>query len=198
MTSSSDNQPGNQDHGLPPMVSIAGFSDSGKTTLIERLIPGLRRLGITVGTVKHDVHGFDIDQPGKDSYRHKQAGAAVTLISSPQRIGMVMDVDHDYGLEELRNFFDTVDIILAEGYKHANVPKLEVFRRELHKDPVCKGDNQLLALITHSPVDLGVPSFSPNDNEGLARFIMDVFGLGRDGTTENKHAESRRGAIRAG
>jgi len=182
----------------PPVVCIVGYSGSGKTTLIENLIPALKARELRVGSVKHHLHGFEMDTPGKDSWRHKHAGAATTLIASPQQIGMVMDVDHDYGLEELRNFFDTVDIILAEGYKHANVPKLEVFRRELHRDPVCKGDNQLLALITHSPVDLGVPSFSPNDNEGLARFIMDVFGLGRDGTTENKHAESRRGAIRAG
>ncbi len=161
----------------PPVVCIVGYSGSGKTTLLEKLIPALKARRLRVGTLKHHLHGFEMDKPGKDSWRHKHAGAATTLIASPQQIGMVMDVDHDYDLEELRIFFDTVDIILAEGYKHADVPKLEVFRRELHKDPVCKGDPELLALVTQSPVDLGVPSFSPDDSEGLARFIMDVFAL---------------------
>ena len=97
-----------------PIVSFVGRSGAGKTTLIERLIPELRAMGVGVGTVKHDVHGFEIDYPGKDSWRHKQAGSSVTLISSPHRIGMVMDVDHDYTLDDLAPFFSGVDIILAK------------------------------------------------------------------------------------
>ena len=90
----------------PPIVSIVGPSGVGKTTLLERLIPELTGRGYRVGTIKHDVHGFEIDQPGKDSWRHKHAGAQVTVISSPNQIGMVMDVDHDHHLEELKRLFE--------------------------------------------------------------------------------------------
>ena len=100
----------------PPIVCIVGSSGAGKTTLLEKLIPELTCRGIKVGTVKHDVHGFEIDKPGKDSYRHKQAGAVVTIISSPKRIGMVMDTDHDLDLGELLPFYSGVDIVLTEGY----------------------------------------------------------------------------------
>jgi molybdopterin-guanine dinucleotide biosynthesis protein B len=178
MTTSSDNQPGKQDSGLPPMVSIAGFSDSGKTTLIERLIPGLRRLGITVGTVKHDVHGFDIDKPGKDSYRHKQAGAAVALISSPQRVGMVMDVDHDQTPAELCRYLPPVDLVLLEGYKRSAVPKIEIYRPEVSGDtPVCRDDPNLIAMVTDQRVDMEVPQFARDDIDGLAHFLVRHFNL---------------------
>jgi molybdopterin-guanine dinucleotide biosynthesis protein B len=120
----------------PAMVSIVGKSGSGKTTLLEKLIPELRGMGLKVGTIKHDVHGFEIDHPGKDSWRHKQAGSRITIISSPQRIGMVMDVDHDHTLDELASFFSGVDIVLTEGYKRENKPKIEIFRREAHTEPV--------------------------------------------------------------
>nr|NIR17513.1 molybdopterin-guanine dinucleotide biosynthesis protein B [Desulfobacterales bacterium]NIW15817.1 molybdopterin-guanine dinucleotide biosynthesis protein B [Candidatus Bathyarchaeota archaeon] len=111
----------------PAIVSIVGKSGSGKTTLLEKLIPELTGMGLKVGTIKHDVHGFEIDHPGKDSWRHKQAGSRITIISSPQRIGMVMDVDHDHTLDELASFFSGVDIILTEGYKRENKPKIEIF-----------------------------------------------------------------------
>jgi molybdopterin-guanine dinucleotide biosynthesis adapter protein len=162
---------------LPPMVCIVGYSGTGKTTFIEKLIPRFTARGFRVGCLKHDLHGFEMDKPGKDTWRHKRAGATTTLISSPRQIGMVMDVDHDVAPQELRKFFDTVDIILAEGYKHAKAPKLEVFRKQIYDEPVCKGDDQLLALISQSPIDLGVPRFSPDDGEGVARFLIDAFGL---------------------
>ncbi len=78
-------------HSTPPLVSIVGNSGAGKTTLLEKLIAAVTQRGFRVGTIKHDVHGFEMDKPGKDSWRHKQAGAVTTLISSPKRIGMVMD-----------------------------------------------------------------------------------------------------------
>ena len=80
----------------PPIVSIVGNSGSGKTTFLEKLIPEMIRRGFKVGTIKHDVHGFEMDKPGKDSWRHKRAGAHTTMISSPYQIGMVMDVDEDH------------------------------------------------------------------------------------------------------
>ena len=159
------------------IVTFVGRSGAGKTTLIERLIPELRGMGVRLGTVKHDVHGFEIDYPGKDSWRHKQAGSSITLISSPNRIGMIMDVDHDYTLDDLAPFFSGVDIILAEGYKGEDKPKVEVFRQGVHSQPICLNDGNLIALMTNADVDLGVPQFTTNDVRGLANFLVKHFRL---------------------
>jgi molybdopterin-guanine dinucleotide biosynthesis protein B len=161
----------------PPIISIVGFSGSGKTTLLEKLIPELTRRGIRVGTIKHHLHDFDMDKPGKDSWRHKQAGAAVTIVSTPSRIGMSMDVDHDHKPQELIPFLDGVDIILTEGYKHENNAKLEVFRPEVHEKPLSQGDEHLMALISDAPVDIGVPRFLTDDIEGLADFLINCLNL---------------------
>ena len=162
---------------IPEIVAIVGKSGSGKTTLLEKLIPALREMGLRVGTIKHDVHGFEIDHPGKDSWRHKKAGSVITIISSPRRIGMVMDVDHDHTLDELASFFSGVDLILTEGYKQGNKPKIEIFRREAHAEPLCLNDSNLIALMTNADVDLGVPRFALHNIEGLAHFLSDYFNL---------------------
>ncbi len=164
---------------VTPIVSIVGKSGSGKTTLLEKLIPELKRRALKVGTIKHDVHGFEIDHPGKDSWRHKQAGSAITIISSPYRIGMVMDVDHDYPLDELAPFLSEVDIILSEGYKQEEKPKVEVFRPEAHNAPLCVDDGNLIALVTDSDTDLGVQRFALDDTKGLADFLITHFKLNR-------------------
>ena len=158
----------------PPILLIVGKSGSGKTTLMEKLIPELKMMGLRVGTIKHDVHGFEIDQPGKDSWRHKQAGSMITVISSPQRIGMVMDVDHDHTFDELTPFFSGVDIILAEGYKGKDKPKVEIFRQGVHSQPLCQNDGNLIALMTDADIDLGVPQFTTNDIRGLAVFLVGI------------------------
>ena len=124
----------------PPIVCIVGRSGSGKTTFLEKLIPEVRKKGLNVGTIKHHKHDFELDYPGKDSWRHKRAGSAAALISSPQRIGMVMDADHDYRPEELAPFLSGVDVILCEGYKRENRPKVEIFRPEVHDKPFCIDD----------------------------------------------------------
>jgi molybdopterin-guanine dinucleotide biosynthesis protein B len=161
----------------PPIVSIVGNSGSGKTTFIEKLIPELVRRGLRVGTIKHDVHGFEMDKPGKDSWRHKQAGASTTLISSPKQIGMVKDVNHDHKPDELLTFMPGMDIILTEGYKRGDKPKLEIFRPEIEKEPLCKDDENLLALISDTNVDLGVPRFSFKDMDGIVDFLIVRFNL---------------------
>ena len=160
-----------------PVVCIVGKSGSGKTTLMEKLIPELNRMGLGVGTVKHDVHGFEMDRPGKDSWKHKQAGAKTSIISSPKQIGMVMDVDHDSSVDELVRFFPGVDIVLAEGYKKGEKPKVEIFRREAHAQPLSLNDNTLIALVTDTDADLGVPRFATNDIRGLAVFLAERFEL---------------------
>lgn len=154
-----------------PIVLIVGKSDAGKTTLVEKLIPELIKLGLRIGTIKHDVHGFDIDHPGKDSYRHKAAGARQSIISSPQKMALVRDTDHDQDLDELKRFFDGVDLILTEGYKRENRPKVEIYRPEVHPEPLCVGDPNLKALVTDSDLDLGVPRFGLDDAAGLANFL---------------------------
>lgn len=161
----------------PPIVSIVGNSGSGKTTFIEKLIPEIIQRGLRVGTIKHDVHGFDMDKPGKDSWRHKQAGASTTIISSPSKIGMVMDVDYDHKPNELLPLLSNVDIILTEGYKFENNPKLEIFRPEITNEPLCKDDEYLLALISDSSVNLDVPIFSTDDINGVAEFLISHFNL---------------------
>jgi len=161
----------------PPVVSVVGYSGSGKTTLLEKLIAELKRRGFSVGTIKHDVHGFEMDRPGKDSWRHKQAGAATTIISSPFQIGMVMDVDHDHKPEELMPLLANMDIILTEGYKKEKMPKLEVFRSEIHSTPLCQGDEYLLALVSDDPIEMGVPRFPAGDIEKIADCLVRHFNL---------------------
>jgi len=160
-----------------PLVAVVGYSGTGKTTVITRLIPELKKRGLRVGTVKHDVHGFEIDKPGKDSWRHKDAGASMVLISSPYQMAMVRDVDHDSKLDELETHFSGVDIILAEGFKNSGAPKLEVFREEVQKEPVCRNDEQLLGLITDSLTNLDVPHFPTEDIHGIADFLVAFFEL---------------------
>ena len=161
----------------PPIISIVGFSGAGKTTVLEKLIPQLTRLGLRVGTVKHDVHGFEMDRPGKDSWRHKQAGAVTTVLSSPYQVGMVTDVNHDYSLEQLSPLFCDMDIILAEGYMREDRPKVEVFRPVVEKEPLAVGDKNLIAIVSNTPVELGVPCFSTDDMEGLVQFLVERFQL---------------------
>lgn len=166
-----------KDNKTAPIISVVGTSNSGKTTLLEKLIPEFTRRGLKVGTVKHHKNTFEMDRRGKDSWRHKQAGAAVTILSSPFHIGMVMDVDHDHTPDELKQFLSGVDIILIEGYKNCDKPKLEVFRSEIHNHPILKDDKNLLALISDTPFDIDCPRFSTDDAKGIADFLIRHFEL---------------------
>jgi molybdopterin-guanine dinucleotide biosynthesis adapter protein len=165
----------------PPMVSVVGFSGQGKTTLTVKLIAELKKRGFRVGTIKHDVHGFDPDHPGKDSWRHKKAGASVTIVTSPNQIGMVRDVDRDHQPQELIPFFMGLDIVLVEGFKRAGLPKIEIFRPEIKKEPACKGDKQLMAVVSDSPLDWGIPRFHTEQIEEIINFLLKQLHL-RQGT----------------
>jgi molybdopterin-guanine dinucleotide biosynthesis adapter protein len=163
---------------LPPVVPIVGYSGSGKTTVLIKLIAELTRRGYRVGTIKHHSHDFEMDVPGKDTWRHKQSGAVTTLISSPNRIGMVRDVAKEMGLDELLPLIRGVDVIIVEGYKQVKRPKIEVFRADISEEPACRGDENLVALISDAPIDLGVPRFSPHDTMAVADFILTHFNPG--------------------
>jgi molybdopterin-guanine dinucleotide biosynthesis protein B len=159
-----------------PLVSIVGKSDAGKTTLLEMLVPELKARGYRVGTIKHDVHGFDIDHQGKDSWRHKQAGAHTVVISSPKKVSVIRDIDTEETLDGLASgYFQNVDIILTEGYKREDKPKIEIFRSLVHDKPLCTEDDHLVALVSDIPLDLGVPHFGLNDIEGLADLLVERF-----------------------
>ena len=159
-----------------PIVSIVGKSDIGKTTLIEKLLPELTRRGYRIATIKHDVHGFEVDQEGKDSWRHKKAGAHTVMISSPRKIALIRDVEKDLTLEEIRDkFIQDVDLILSEGYKKDVQPKIEVFRKGKYKDLLCTEEDNLIAVTSDQPFDIGVPSFDLEDVKGLSDFIEKRF-----------------------
>ena len=161
---------------MPPIVSIVGKSNAGKTTLLERLVPELRQRGYRIGTIKHNVHGFDIDLEGKDSWRHKQAGAHTVVISSPKKIALVKDVEAEESPDSLASkYFQDVDIILTEGYKKQDKPKIEVFRSQMDGRPLCKGDEHLVALVSDTSLDLCVPRFDLDDIKGLADFVEKRF-----------------------
>lgn len=159
-----------------PIISIVGKSDSGKTTLIEKIVPELVRRGYRVTTVKHDLHGFEIDKEGKDSWRHKQAGAQGVIVSSPQRVAFIRDVDKDMSLEELRDSFgQDADLILSEGFKKDVHPKIEVFRKEAHGELLCTEKDNLFAIASNRRFDVGVPCLDLDDIKGIADIIESRF-----------------------
>jgi molybdopterin-guanine dinucleotide biosynthesis protein B len=157
------------------VFSIVGEHGSGKTTVIEGLVAELTGLGLRVGTIKHDVHGFQMDREGKDSFRHKAAGASISLISSPWQIGMVRDTDHDHTVAELvERFMDGVDLVLTEDYHLERWPKVEVHRRATGKGLRCEGDETLAAIVSDEPLPVTVPIFGFEQLSEVARFLLSV------------------------
>jgi molybdopterin-guanine dinucleotide biosynthesis protein B len=157
----------------PPIISFVGHSGSGKTTFVEKAIALLVDAGLKIAVIKHDVHGFEMDRPGKDSWRHKKAGATATIVSSPSQIGLVMDADHDHSPEALARWVGFADLIITEGYKSEPLPKIEVFRPHATGDnaPLCRDDPALLAIVTDASVDCRVPLFGTTDIESVVNFI---------------------------
>jgi molybdopterin-guanine dinucleotide biosynthesis protein B len=153
-----------------PIVSIVGKSDAGKTTLIEKLIAELKRRGYRVATIKHDAHRFDIDHPGKDSYRHYYAGADWTVISSPDKLASVRRLDREFTLAEIAAQISGVDLILTEGYKREARCRIEVSRRAHTPELICQ-PHELLALAADYPIERGVPVYDLNDATGLVDLI---------------------------
>ena len=161
-----------------PIISVVGKSSSGKTTFLENLIAELREQGYKVGTIKHDVHGFDIDKPGKDTWRHKQAGANLVLISSPEKLALIKDVNEDSELDELReNYVRDVDIILTEGYKSRDKPKIEVFRPAMHEDYLCnhENDNLITRVINEEKEGKNQEIFSSAEVERVIKLLEEKF-----------------------
>lgn len=163
----------------PPVLTFVAHSGTGKTTLLEKLILELTHRGWTIGSLKHDAHKFDIDHPGKDSWRFTEAGSRLTSISSDQKTALIRQHDLPPTLEQLLlPFQGEVDIILTEGFKQSQLPKIEVFRKELDRPLICRGerhDPTLLAVAGDVKIDLDVPTFSINDPLPLADYIEKRF-----------------------
>ena len=159
---------------MPAIIAIVGRSQSGKTTLIEKLIPELKLRGYRIGTIKHTHHALDIDKTGKDSARHRGAGADTVILSAPGEMAMLKS-GHDDSIEELLHFFDDVDLLITEGYKRSNQPKIEVVRAARNPDLFCKRDPNLRAVVTDAPVGEDIPSFGLDDIARIADFIESSF-----------------------
>ena len=162
------------------LFGLAGWSGSGKTTLVTRLLPELTRRGLAVSTVKHAHHAFDVDQPGKDSWRHREAGATEVMISSAQRWALM----HEHRgapeatLAELVRHMSAVDLILVEGFKAEPHPKLEVHRPALGKPLLCRDDMHIVAVASDARLaDVAVPVLPLDDAAAIARFILAHFRL---------------------
>jgi len=166
-----------------PLVAIVGKSDAGKTTLLEKLILELKRRGYRVATIKHDAHQFEIDHPGKDSYRHFHAGADWAVIGSPEKLAVVRRLDRELTLGEIAAQIDGVDLILTEGYKR-EAPRgrrIEV-SRQAHTTELISTPDDLLAIAADYPIELGVPVYGLDDAAGLIDLIEQAV-LG----TQRKH-----------
>ncbi len=158
-----------------PMVCFVGRSNSGKTTLIERVIPELVRAGYKVATVKHTGHGFDLDTEGKDSWRHKKAGATTVVVLSKGSLAMFADVPEEIKLEEVRDrcVSGETDLIIAEGWKNEGLPKIIVVRDQVGEIPVSQ--DGLLAVVSNKPVSVPVPVIDPDDITAVAQLIITRF-----------------------
>jgi molybdopterin-guanine dinucleotide biosynthesis protein B len=158
-----------------PIISIIGKSKSGKTTLLEKLIAELKRRGYRVATIKHHSHaGFDIDKPGKDSWRHAQAGSDHVFIAAPDKLASYRLLERELTLDEVAANVKDVDIILTEGYKRAGKPALEVIRAA-NSTEILGEKNQRFALAADIPLDLGVPRFELDDAAGMVDLIAGLF-----------------------
>jgi molybdopterin-guanine dinucleotide biosynthesis adapter protein len=165
-------------HGMStPIVSFIGRSNSGKTTLIERVIPELVKAGYRVASVKHAGHGFDLDTEGKDSWRHKRAGASSVVVVSKGSLALFADVSEHLKVEEVRDrFLDTsYDLIIAEGWKSEGYPKVIIVRD--HLGEISYSPDGLLAVVSDKPVDLPVPVLHLDDVEGVAALLIKQFPL---------------------
>ena len=153
---------------------FAGWSGSGKTTLIEQLIPRFVQKGLRVSLIKHAHHTFDVDHPGKDSYRHRHAGASEIVVTSSRRWVLMHELRGaaEPPFEEQLKRLSPCDIVIVEGFKHAPIPKLEVWRRVTGEPLLHPNDPHIVAVASDTRVDTRLPVLDLNDDAGIAQFIM--------------------------
>jgi molybdopterin-guanine dinucleotide biosynthesis protein B len=162
------------------VVGFAGYSGSGKTTLVERLIPALKLRGLRVSVVKHAHHTFDIDHPGKDTFRHREAGAFEVVVASRHRLALMREFEQPAQLtihQLLAELWDGVDWVIVEGFKESNLLKVEVWRADSGKEARYPHDDFIAAIATDSPDRLPAETLRPvlplNDPDAVAQWLVD-------------------------
>ena len=161
------------------VIGFAGYSGSGKTTLVEKLIPALRLRGLRVSVVKHAHHKFDIDHPGKDTFRHREAGAFEVVVASTNRLALMREFEQPAELTVhhlIAELYEGVDWVLVEGFKHSDLLKIEVWRASSGKPTRYLDDHYVVAIATDSPGHLPVATLRPvldlNDADAVADFLV--------------------------
>jgi molybdopterin-guanine dinucleotide biosynthesis protein MobB len=158
------------------ILLIVGKKKTGKTTLVEKLIPILRSKGYRVGSIKYTTEDHEFDTPGKDSYRHTQAGAESTLILSPSRIALFSQSLRSRNLDQILSFvFSDCDVVIGEGFKDSPFPKIEVFDSHKHTGLLCSPEDNLIAVVGDVDPSGQVPHFSPDQTGALVEFLEDRF-----------------------
>jgi len=157
------------------VIGIAGWSGAGKTTLLTRVIPHLVKRGLRVSTIKHAHHAFDVDQPGKDSHTHRQAGATEVLVSSANRFALMHELrgQPEWALDALLEKLSQVDLVLVEGFKTQAHPKLEVYRKAVGKPPLHPEDENIVAIASDGPVSARVPVVALDDIKAVADVLIE-------------------------
>lgn len=161
------------------IFGFAGWSGSGKTTLIEKLLPLFVAHGIKVSLIKHAHHTFDVDQPGKDSYRHRHAGCSEVLVTSSKRWALMHELRGapEPGFAELIERVSPCDLLLVEGFKREKLPKLEVYRASVGESLLHAQDPDIVALASDRRLETRLPQFDLNDAPGIAGFILQHSGI---------------------
>jgi len=158
----------------PPLLAIVGYSNSGKTTLMVQLIAILSAKGLRIATIKHSHHQPEMDAPGKDSWRHKQAGSVASMLVGPERMLMVADIKAPVSPQDLAAaFFSDADLVLVEGYASMPCPKIEVVRAARRSDLRCDISDLLAVATDINGLDVNVPVLDLNDGEAIAAFVLD-------------------------
>jgi len=161
------------------IIGLAGWSGSGKTTLLAKVIPRLVVRGLKVSTLKHAHHGFDVDQPGKDSYRHRQAGCGEVMVVSDRRWVIMHELrgEPEPSLEDQIERISPCDLLLVEGHKHHPLPKLEVWRSENGKPLLHPEDGHIVAIASDIALETRLPRFDLDDHDGIGNFILSYNGF---------------------
>lgn len=156
-----------------PIISVVGWANSGKTTFLEKLVTELKKQGYRVGVIKHHPGSFEIDRPGKDTWRMARAGAVCTAISGPGKVGLVLQTEGDLSPVEIAALMPGVDLIITEGYKRERFPQIEIRGAGSTESRPAAKEEQLDAVVGEKPLcPESVPCFSPEDAPGVAEFII--------------------------
>ncbi|MDG2096109.1 MAG: molybdopterin-guanine dinucleotide biosynthesis protein B [Paracoccaceae bacterium] len=161
------------------VFGIVGWKNSGKTGLVERLVDDITNRGVTVSTMKHAHHNFDVDQKGKDSFRHRKAGAHQVLLSSDARWVLMTELRESLKptIEEQLRKMDPVDLVLIEGFKTNDHLKIETYRSVTGQKLIAPSDKNIIAVATNDKVDTVVPTLNLDDTKTIADFVLKTVGL---------------------